>query len=351
LGKPGSGYRKIDGNCTIIAKQRFSKGMKKLINKILGAYVHNRYSNIDKSLRYFIRDTLYCDLIQGKYFFRDYVTKRRYKTIAFNGEFGPELQFVLPFAYWHYKNGTLKETQSCQGMKEFYFFSPDHKEIFDLRSNEGNYNFDVPRVLYSHNYNIKKWLPVPLKEIYRNDIYQFPKPVLIVANRYNMEWNGPPISFLSIEMLEFIFNHLKEDYTIIYNRPGPKHITMDNSEIYELNEFEWIRANYPKVILMDDLYQQNKGNAKSFNHLQLMVYANAENFISTHGGTSVLASYFGGINIILSKHGPEHTFGCYNKLYPKLSGASILHAKTDEELKQMICENFSKAKQPAIIVG
>jgi hypothetical protein len=320
--------------------------MKKLINKVLGAYVHARYKHIDKSLRYFIRDTLYCDLMQWKYVVKDHVLRKKYKTVAFNGEFGPELQFVLPFAYWHYKNGTLKQTQSCKHMADFYFFSPDHKEVFDLRSNEGNYNFEVPRVLYSHNYNMKKWLQVPLKEVYKNDVYVFDKPVLIIANRYNMEWNGPPISFLSIEMLQFIFDALKDDYTIIYNRPGAQHITMDNSEIYELNEISWIKANYPEIVLMHDLYAENKGNARNFNHLQLMVYANAENFISTHGGTSVLASYFKGTNIILSKYGPEHTFNCYNTLYPKLSGARIFHAKTDDELKKMVKENFvSKKKQ------
>jgi hypothetical protein len=323
------------------------QGMKSLINKILGAYVHTRYRHMDRSLRYFIRDTLYCDLMQWKYVVKDYVSKKKYKIIAFNGEFGSELQYVLPFAYWHYKNGTLKETQSCRHMAEFYFFSPSHKEVFDLRSNEGNYNFEMPRILYSHNYNIKKWLPVPLKEVYRNDVYVFEKPALIIANRYNMEWNGPPISFLSIEMLQFIFDNLKEDYTIIYNRPGAKHITMDNSEIYELNEIDWIKENYPEVILMDDLYRENKGNARNFNHLQLMVYANAENFISTHGGTSVLASYFKGTNIILSKHGPEHVFGCYRALYPKLSGARILHATSDEELKRLIKENLMVKKQPA----
>jgi hypothetical protein len=324
--------------------------MKKLINKILGAYVHTRYRQIDKSLRYFIRDTLYCDLVQGQYLLSDYINKRKYKTIAFNGEFGPELQFVLPFAYWHYKNGTLKETRSCHNMAEFYFFSPSHKEVFDIRSNEGNYNFEIPRVLYSHNYNMKKWLKVPLKQMYKNSIYTFEKPILIVANRYNMEWNGPPISFLSIEMLQFIFNTLKDNYTIIYNRPGANHITMDNSEIYELNELNWIKANYPEVILMHDLYEENKGNARNFNHLQLMVYANAENFISTHGGTSVLASYFGGTNVILSKQGPEHVFGCYHKLYPKLSDAKVLHAKTDEQLRLLIEENFAAKKNADVFV-
>jgi hypothetical protein len=122
---------------------------------------------------------------------------------------------------------------------------------------------------------------------------------------------------------------------------------MDNSEIYELNESNWIAVNYPEVILMSDLYRENKGNARNFNHLQLMVYANSENFISTHGGTSILASYFGGMNIILSKKGPEHIFNCFQILYPKLSGARILHAKTDNELQSLIKETFVAQHQPA----
>jgi hypothetical protein len=321
-----------------------------LMNKIFGLYIHTRYRNIEYNLRYFIRNTYHCNLRQLKYVFRDYVSKKKYKTISYDGEFGPELQFVLPFAYWHYKNGTLKATRSSNFTSEFYYFSPDHKEVFDLRSHEGNYNFEVPRILYSHNYNMKKWLPVPLKEVYRNDIYVYEKPILIVANRYNMEWDGPPISFLSIEMLEFIFNTLKEDYTIIYNRPGAKHITMDNSDIYELNEIEWIRANHPDVVLMEDLYKENKGGARNFNHLQLMVYANAENFISTHGGTSVLASYFKGTNVILSKQGPEHQFKCFETLYPKFSGAKIFHAKTDDELRHYIQTQFPVRKREASLV-
>lgn len=319
--------------------------MKSLINKIFSSYAYLRYRHIDKHLRYFIRDTFYCELLQWKFFTKDFLFRKKYKTISFHGEFGPELLFVLPFAYWHFRNGTLKATESCTNMAEFYYFSPNHREISDLRSNEGNYNYQIPRILYSHNYNIKKWLAVPLKQIYQNNIYVFKKPILIVANRYNSEWSGPPISFLSLEMLQFIFDNLKSHYTIIYNRPSAHHITMDNSEIYDLNESEWIKANYPEVLLMSDLYKENKSRAKNFNHLQLMVYSNADNFISTHGGTAILASYFKGTNIILSKQGPEHVFDCFQALYTKLSGSRILHAKTDSELKSILNETFIKQQK------
>jgi hypothetical protein len=316
--------------------------MKKIINKILSALVLIRYGKIDYNLKYFYRDTYYCRLIQLKYILKDYLIKKKYKIISFEGEFAPELQFALPFAYWHYKNGTLKATRSSKYTSELYFFSPDHKEVFDKRTNEGNYNFEMPRILYSHNYNMRKWLPVPLKQQYQNDIFVYENPVLIVANRYNMEWNGPPISFFDIPTLQFIFENLQAKFTIIYNRPAPKNITADNSDVYDLNEFEWIKTNYPQVILMEELYEEHKAKVKSFNHLQLMVYANANAFISIHGGTATLASYFGGINVILSKQGPEHYFNCYQKLYPKFSGTKIFHAKTNEELKAFIEELFIK---------
>lgn len=312
-----------------------------LTNKLFSLYVRLRYPKAPPALRYFYRDTYNCEMAQLKYLYQDYLAKKPYKDISFHGEFAPELQFVLPFAYWHYKNGTLKSTHSAKYTRELYYFSPDHHEDFTTRSNEGNYNFEVPRILYSHNYHMHKWLPVPLKEQYRNQIYVYDKPILIIANRYNMEWDGPPISFYDIPTLDFIISKLKADYTIIYNRPRPENITMDNSDIYDLNEFEWLQREHPQVILMEDLYKENKAKAHNFNHLQLMVYANASHFISVHGGTAALASYFGGVNLIISKQGPEHYFNCYQTLYPKLSGARIWHAKSNDEVRQYIEQHYS----------
>jgi hypothetical protein len=275
-------------------------------------------------------------VVQWNYFFRDYFFKKPYKVTSFDGEFAPELQFALPFAYWHYKNGTLKKTEAAKFTRELYFFSPDHEEKFDIRTNEGNYNFEMPRILYSHDYDMSKWASVPLKAQYCNEVYRFEKPILVIANRYNMEWDGPPISFFSIPVLESAISKLKNTYTIIYNRPRPQNITMDNSDVYDMNEFEWLAREHPEVILMENLWKENKANARNFNHLQLLVYANSGYFLSIHGGTATLASYFGGVNVILSKRGPEHHFHCYEKLYPRFSGAKILHAKTDEQVGEFI---------------
>ena len=317
----------------------------KLITRIVGLYTKIKHRNIPYDIRYYYRDTYYCQVTQWKYILKDYITKRPYKHIEFNGEFAPELLFVIPFAYWHYKNGTLKSTKSSKFTKELYFFSPDHQESFETREPEGNYNFEIPRILYSHDYAIDKFLPVPYKETFKNDVYVYDKPILIIANRYNMEWDGPPVSFLSITMLDFIIKNLKDDYTIVYNRPSPKNITMDNSDIYDLNEFDWLKSNYPEVILMEELYKENRSNARNFNHLQLQVYANASHFISTHGGTAALASCFGGINLILSAKGPEHHFKCFDILYPTIANTSIFHAKSDDELKKYIEQYLMKPLQ------
>lgn len=311
-----------------------------ILNKIFSLYILIRYGRLPADIKYYYRDTYTCRLRQLRYFFKDYISKPKYKQIAFSGEFTPDLAFALPFAYWHHKNGTLLSTTGAKLTRELYFFSENHTEIFPERTTEGNYNFETPRILYSHDYDMAKWEAVPLKEHFKNEMFVFEKPVLIIANRYNMEWDGPPISFLSIEMLNFIISNMREKYTIIYNRPNPQHITNDNSDVYDLNEHNWLRYNHPDVILMEDLYEENRDKVNNFNHMQLLVYANAERFISTHGGTAALASYFGGINIILSKKGPEHHFKCFETLYTKLADTKIFHAKTDEELMNHIIVNL-----------
>lgn len=307
-----------------------------LLQKISGLIVALRFSAVPAEYKYFCRDTYMCKINQWRFLLRDHFFKKKYKTIRYEGEFAAEIQFCLPHAYWHFLNGTLKQTISFPGTKEIYFFSENHVEQQGERTNEGNYNYNLPRIIYSHDYDLGKWAQVPLKEKYRNNVYVYPKPILIIANRYNTEWDGPPVSFFSIEQLDEMIQKLKNKFTIIYNRPQANHIVNDNSEIYDLKEFAWLKDTHPEVLHLHELYEANVIGAKNFNHFQLCVYANCDNFISIHGGTATLASYFGGSNIIFSKKGPEHYFNCFEKLYPKFSGAKIYHAKTDEELKQYI---------------
>lgn len=279
--------------------------------------------------------------MQFKYFIKDYYHNKKYKNIIYQGEFQQELTFVLPFAYWHYLNGTLEKTISCKGTKELYFFSPNHEERFTKRDWEQNAaDYQIPNMTHTNSLSHKKWAKVPLKQHYKNKVFLYEKPILIIANKFNIEWKTSPVNFFDIPLLDKIFESCKDKYQIIYNRPASAYIVSDNSEILDLNEFQWIRENYPDVLLMNDLYEKHKNIVNNFNHLQLMIYANCSHFISVHGGTAALASYFGGTNIIFSKSGIEHYFHEFETIFSALSNANVVHAKTEGEVLDMLAKYY-----------
>ena len=300
-----------------------------LSRKLLLVWARLRYPHLREDLRRMVRDNWYARMLQAKYLLKDYLHRKPYKEISFRGEFDPELRYVLPFAYWHYLNGTLQKTISSKGTKELYFFSPDHEERFNKRTVKGSFNaFHIPNMTHCNSFSFQKWVAVPLKAHYSNSVFVYEKPLLIIANKYNQEWNQPPINYFDIPTLHQIIEACKNKYQIIYNRPGPQDIVEDNSTIYDLGEHNWLRTHYPEVLLMDDLFAQHNDTVKSFNHLQLMVYANCSHFVSVHGGTAALASYFGGTNIILSNPAwaREYPMNEWETIFPKLSGATIIMA-------------------------
>ncbi|WP_345240938.1 hypothetical protein [Nibrella saemangeumensis] len=308
---------------------------------MLSVYVALNYRQVKREYRYFLRDNYFNRLYQVRYLLRDYFIKKHYKVIDYQGEFQNEITHVLPFAYWHYLNGTLEKTISCKGTNELYFFSPDHEERYAERRWDFTYNnYNFPNINHSIKKTFKKWIAPPLKEQYKNTLFVFDKPILIIANKYNIEWNQEPTNFLDIPTLDRIINLNKHKYQIIYNRPLPNHIVQDNSEILDLNEYPWLQRAHPEVILLNDLFTKFKSKVNSFNHLQLMVYANCDRFVSVHGGTAALASYFGGKNIILSNGGLESVFDEYTNYFPRLSNALILHAKTPDDVFSYLSEEF-----------
>jgi hypothetical protein len=318
--------------------------MQRLILKSLYVVAWMKYPKLRKDLRYFIRDNYYCKLLQGRFVLQDYVLKKTYKIISYQGEFDQELRYVIPFAYWHYLNGTLKKTISARGTQAFYFFSEDHEERFAKRVWTESYaHYNVPNMTHSNSYSFRNWAQVPYKAHYQNDTFVFDKPLLVIANKYNMEWDQPPINFLDIPTLNRLIQTCRDTYQIVYNRPQPTHIVGDNSETMSLNEHAWLRQMHPDVLLMDDLYTRyHPSIVPTYNHLQLMVYANCNHFISMHGGTAALASCFGGTNIILSNPdwGFEHAFNEYATLFPRLSNATILLARDREEVFSHLSTHF-----------
>ena len=297
-----------------------------------------RYYRVHYKYRYYLRYKLISTIHQWKYFIKDYIIKKPYKIIAYDREFGPELLATLPFAYWHYRNGTLKKTISAKGTSAFYYFSPEHEESYTER------HFDDPIIDIPNSenhvfkYNLKKWQQVPLKSEYENDEFRFDKPTVIISNKYNQEWDGPPVNYLDIATLEMLFESLSLKYQVIYNRPPSKLITGDNSMINSLGDYLLIENKFPKVLMLHKIHERH--DHLTFNELQLKVYSNCEHFISVQGGNSVLCSYFGGTNVVLAKKGMEIFFKEYENIYPLMAGTELIRVQSYEELLRTVKEKY-----------
>lgn len=313
--------------------------LKKIAGKFLTLIIWALNPKIPSKYRWFIKLRVLGQLNQLKYYVKDYIIKKPYKVISFHGEFQQELLHVLPFAYWHYKNGTLLETKGSKFTKELYYFSPKHSERYSIRDYNDNYNLEIPNAPHDFKLIKSKWSQVPLKSRFENEIFKYSKPILVIANRYNSEWDGKPISYFDAEMLQDLIEVLKDKYQIIYNRPPSNQITNDNSEIFELKDEQVLRS-YPDVVLMTDLFDEYKGQIESYNLLQLMVYSCSSNFISIHGGTGTLASYFGGTNVILSKRGLEHDLLEFENVFPEVAGTKIVHVRHEDELIETVKKHF-----------
>lgn len=277
-----------------------------------------------------------------RFSFRDRFMRFPYKVTRCTSEFGSELKWYVPFAYWHHLNGTLLRTESCKDTKELYFFNSNHVELDVNRDGDDMFQLGIPNS-EDHNfrYDLSKWAQVPYKKVFGGQFESpFLLPLLIISNKYNIEWGHDPVNYMSIKLLETLCAELTCSYQIVYNRPGPNLITNDNSDILNLDDKKFLRENYPQVKMAEDLYSEHKSSFRNFNHFQLALYASCDRFLSVQGGNSVLASYFGGTNIVLFKKGFELLFEEYTNFYPKLSGTKILLCTDDHQFIDCIRKEY-----------
>ena len=97
----------------------------------------------------------------------------------------------------------------------------------------------------------------------------------------------------------------------------------------DIGEFDMIKNEFTDVIIIQDLLKNSKYN---YNQLQLKLYPNCKHFISIQGGSSIFASYFGGINIIFARKGFEIMNNTYNNWYHKFGNSQIKVVQTYEDL-------------------
>ena len=252
-------------------------------------------------------------------------------------EFGYELIEVIPYAYWLHSCKQLNSTISCTGTAPLYYFSPDHSDNLirsDKYNNVANSIFPLNGIHHT-NLDTSKWLPPPYKKQYKkNNIFNYHKPLLVICNKYNYEWNNPPINYIDLETLKVLFNTLKDDYTIVYNRPN----NIIGDRLFGTFADKELCSVYPDIILLEDLYNRYKDNY-NYLHLQMMLYANANYFISTQGGHGVFTSYFSEKNIIYAVRGQELKYDSY-KWYSEFNGSEIYHVQNYTDLINTVKKHF-----------
>ena len=271
---------------------------------------------------------------------------------SYNVEFGYELISALPYAYYLHSIGQLEKTISGNDTECLYYFSPKHEINKEVRS-----WYNTPKAVKIPNIDIHKpylnkeqFLAPPLKKHYANKRFKFKKETIVICNRHNIEWGKKPINYFNLTVLREMFKLLQGNYQIVYINIDGLPELYDNAPPIKLGDYELLKK-YPGVINIHDLHRKNKD--LSFNELQLMIFANCSKFITMNGGHSILASYFGGDNIIMSKHGTPETreinpaINSFYRWYNEFGGSRIRHVVNENKLIEAIRTQWIE-KEPVI---
>eukprot|EP00271_Cylindrocystis_brebissonii_P000733 TRINITY_DN1095_c0_g1_i7.p1 TRINITY_DN1095_c0_g1~~TRINITY_DN1095_c0_g1_i7.p1 ORF type:complete len:443 (-),score=32.33 TRINITY_DN1095_c0_g1_i7:138-1466(-) len=264
--------------------------------------------------------------------------------IFFQGEFGYELMVVLPFAYYHFLQGTLGTTKSCGDSSAalLYWFSERHEHV------EGCARDDYKNLLRPYGWmrGLHKsrippeWYPPPLAQHFREwgKLWKIPphSKLIIISNKLSNEWFKGPVNILDLPTIKrTIRSYMDAGFYVIYNRAGnavpeDKWQLADNPG-FRLDDYKVIRKlrlqepYRSRLRLVQDIAEEYPD--LSFNEVQFRLMARSKCFISVQGGNSIVSSYFGGTNIIFARRGFELDFKAYYKTYYRLAGTSVVVAR------------------------
>jgi hypothetical protein len=284
------------------------------------------------------------------------------KIVKCNAEFSAELVLAVPYAYWLHTNNLLEKTIGTIDTKPLYFFSENHEEVPMQRTiiNEEGLK-GIPNTWIHHNpivsnarpgiLDFSQWKMPSFKTHYKNTVFVYDKPILVISNKYAAEWSGVPVNFLDIQILYDLIDYLQDSYTIIYKRPKSTDYVPDQNELHHVGDIQAmidtgeVITDYELcrrmgVLLFDDLLRQHA--ELSYNKFQFMLFANCDNYISVQGGNSHICSLFGKTNINYIVQGRELRPGYFDKeaWYYKMNQCNTIPVSTYETLLKTVKEIY-----------
>merc|ERR1712176_283642 len=257
------------------------------------------------------------------------------------GEFGNELRVITPWAYHVKQKCGGISTKGVKGTKYLYYFS--NKHIISKKKREYH---DLPKgnPLKHHwvHFNDTEfpegaaWRPPPYSHFFhRPEFFKFiDKELVVVLNKYTIEWHKEPRNYFSVQTLTKMFDYLTPKYTVLYKRDTPKALE-DSQENFDLCEKDFLRKKYGDKILFFEDFSNKLDNIEDYNLLSFGLFSMSNKFLTVQGGTAVTGSYFGGTNIILIKKGVELKYKDYTYFH-RFSNATIIYEKKDSSfLREM----------------
>jgi hypothetical protein len=142
-----------------------------------------------------------------------------------------------------------------------------------------------------------------------------------------------------------VIGKLRTRYQVIYVRPRAADIVNDHQAIHESGDIEAVTRAYPEVRTIQQLRAEHP--ELGFNELQLRLFASCDRFVSVLGGSSYLASYFGGTNVVFARRGWEVACGAYDRWFDRFSDARVVAASSSAELLQTVDRELLGATEAA----
>lgn len=253
--------------------------------------------------------------------------------LQFRGEFGEEMNHFVPHIYWLYKNKYFnreRKIETYEGMAPFYFFlAPEQIKVVAEKR-----RYVSPRKAPSYYLHgsglLAQQTGMELAPDYRNRFgckFNTDKPILVIHNKYSIEWGGQPINYFDEPTLEHLFLTLKDKYQIIYfeavsGSTNLRGYSFDFQDMLPYNDTE-IARRHPDVWIFGDMLN---GSEDSYNLLKLKIFSSCHFFITTQGGNSHMCALFpGSLVAILHKKGREDRHAYIRGTFQFLSNPSPIY--------------------------
>ncbi len=248
------------------------------------------------------------------------------EVLDYTGEFGAELVLFMPFCQWLSRRKLLAQRtiRTYAGMRCFYdnlkcreiiektddriFVPPDRRPEWMPIRDEHSLSLKESRQCLLYPDLRSRFSSYPLPAVITNST----KPLLIIHNKYNIEWDSKPINYIPLPVLEMLFATLNSLYTIIYIRhgvdSGPGYSKDHNTALpWQDNE---VLCRNPEILSFSDLYRVNlattDGHRYDLNTFKNAIYSRCYRFITSQGGGAHhIALFSGSLLAILHRQGRE----------------------------------------------